>query len=66
MKANLHPEYKEITATCNCGNVVKVWSTLCRNIQLDICSVCHPFYTGQQKIIDKSGRVEQFKKRFGG
>lgn len=64
MKTNTHPAYEEITATCNCGHVFKVRSTLCQDIQLDICSTCHPFYTGKQKIVDKSGRVEKFRQRF--
>ena len=64
MKTNVHPEYEEVTATCNCGHVFQVRSTLCKDIQLDICSTCHPFYTGKQKIIDKSGRVEKFRQRF--
>lgn len=64
MKTNVHPEYEAITATCNCGNVFKTRSTLCKDIRLDICSTCHPFYTGKQKIIDNSGRVEKFRQRF--
>lgn len=64
MQTDTHPKYQEITATCSCGNVFKTRSTLCRDIQLDICSTCHPFYTGKQKLVDKSGRIEQFRKRF--
>ena len=64
MKTNTHPKYEEISATCSCGHVVKTKSTLCRDISLEICSNCHPFYTGQQKIIDTAGRVDQFNKRF--
>lgn len=65
MKQNIHPEYKEITATCGCGNVIETSSTLCRDITLDVCSACHPFYTGRQKILDTGGRVDRFRKRFG-
>ena len=65
MKSEIHPEYKEITATCSCGNVIKTGSTLCKDIHLDICAKCHPFFTGQQKVIDAGGRIDKFKKRFG-
>ncbi|QNS01739.1 MAG: 50S ribosomal protein L31 [Buchnera aphidicola (Pentalonia nigronervosa)] len=64
MKKNTHPRYIKITATCSCGNIIEIFSTIDRNINLDICSKCHPFYTGQQRIIDTGGRVERFKKRF--
>jgi large subunit ribosomal protein L31 len=65
MKSNIHPEYKDITATCACGNVIKTRSTICKDLHLDVCSACHPFYTGKQKIVDSGGRVDKFKKRFG-
>jgi len=65
MKANIHPEYNEIKATCSCGNVVATRSTLNADIHLEVCSACHPFYTGKQKILDAGGRVERFRKRFG-
>jgi len=65
MKADTHPEYAEITATCSCGNVIKTGSTLGEDIHLEVCSNCHPFYTGKQKILDAGGRVEKFRKRFG-
>jgi len=65
MLKDIHPEYKEIKATCSCGNVITVQSTLKEDITLDVCSACHPFYTGQQKLVDTSGRVERFEKRFG-
>lgn len=64
MRANIHPKYEEITATCSCGNVIKTKSTVGRNLTLEICSNCHPFYTGQQKIVDTAGRVDKFNKRF--
>ena len=65
MSKDIHPEYKEIKATCSCGNVIKVKSTLKEDINLDVCSSCHPFYTGKQKLVDTGGRVERFEKRFG-
>lgn len=65
MKADIHPGYEEITATCSCGATHKTRSTLCKDIHLDVCSACHPFYTGKQKVMDTGGRVDRFKKRFG-
>lgn len=65
MKANIHPKYEEMVATCSCGNVIKTRSTLCKDIHLEVCSECHPFYTGKQKILDTAGRIDRFNKRFG-
>ncbi|CAD5249912.1 50S ribosomal subunit protein L31 [Alteromonas sp. 38] len=65
MKNGIHPEYAEMTATCSCGNVMKIRSTLGKDINLDVCSACHPFYTGKQRNVDTGGRVDRFKKRFG-
>ncbi|MCO7224483.1 50S ribosomal protein L31 [Pleionea sp. CnH1-48] len=65
MRDGIHPNYEQISATCSCGNVIKVGSTLCRDISLDVCSECHPFFTGKQKIVDSGGRVDRFRKRFG-
>ena len=64
MKQGIHPEYKEVTATCSCGNVIKTRSTLDKNINLDVCGNCHPFYTGKQRVVDTGGRVERFNSRF--
>ncbi|MBQ3162656.1 MAG: 50S ribosomal protein L31 [Oscillospiraceae bacterium] len=64
MKAGIHPDYKETTITCACGNVINTRSTK-ENIKVEICSKCHPFYTGKQKLVDTGGRVDRFKKRFG-
>ena len=64
MKAGIHPDYKETTITCACGNVINTRSTQ-ENIKVEICSKCHPFYTGKQKLVDTGGRVDRFKKRFG-
>ncbi|MCP4598860.1 50S ribosomal protein L31 [Neptuniibacter sp.] len=66
MKAGIHPEYSEISATCSCGNVVKTKSTLGKDLHLDVCSACHPFYTGKQKEATSGGRIDRFNKRFGG
>ena len=65
MKAEIHPKYAEITVTCSCGNVIKTRSTLCEDMHIDVCSACHPFYTGKQKMLDSGGRVDRFRKRFG-
>jgi large subunit ribosomal protein L31 len=65
MRQEIHPEYTEIKATCSCGNVIVIKSTLKEDIKLDVCSACHPFYTGKQKLVDTGGRIERFEKRFG-
>jgi len=65
MREAIHPEYKAVTATCSCGNTIEIKSTLTDNLQLDVCSECHPFYTGKQKLVDTGGRVDKFRKRFG-
>ncbi|WP_298441041.1 50S ribosomal protein L31 [uncultured Ferrimonas sp.] len=65
MKDGIHPKYAEITANCSCGNVIKTRSTVGKDLHLDVCSECHPFYTGKQKVADTGGRVEKFKNRFG-
>lgn len=66
MRADIHPQYNDISATCSCGNVIETRSTLAENIHIDVCSKCHPFYTGKQKVVDTGGRIDRFKKRFGG
>lgn len=66
MKNGIHPEYTEISASCSCGNVVKTSSTIGKDIHIDVCSQCHPFYTGKQKDATTGGRVDRFNKRFGG
>ena len=63
MKAEIHPEYTETTITCACGNVVHTRSTK-QNIRVEICSQCHPFFTGEKKYVDTAGRIERFKKRY--
>ena len=63
VKEGIHPEFKKTTITCHCGNVIETMSTK-ENIKVEICSKCHPFYTGKQKLVDTGGRVDRFKKRF--
>ena len=63
MKKGIHPEYKMATATCACGNVMNVGSTR-EEIKIEICSSCHPFFTGKQKLVDTAGRIERFRKRY--
>lgn len=63
MKQGIHPEYVETTISCVCGNVIKTRSTK-KDIKVEICSKCHPFMTGKQKIMDTAGRVERFKKKY--
>jgi len=65
MKSNIHPKYTDVTLTCSCGNVIHTRSTLCRDMLIDVCSSCHPFFTGKQKMLDSGGRVDRFKRRFG-
>lgn len=66
MKAEIHPNYGTLSATCSCGNVIAVGSTLSDSIHVDVCSQCHPFYTGKQKVVDTGGRIDRFNKRFAG
>jgi large subunit ribosomal protein L31 len=65
MRSGIHPEYVECTVTCGCGNVFTTRSTKPK-ITIEICSACHPFFTGTQKFVDTAGRVEKFQKKFGG
>lgn len=64
MKKELHPQYVQATITCACGNVVETRSTL-KEAHVDICSSCHPFFTGKQKLVDTAGRVERFRRKYG-
>ena len=65
MKENLHPEYKATTITCACGNTFKTGSCVGGDaIKVDICNKCHPFFTGKQKVVDASGRLDKFKKKY--
>jgi len=65
MKQGIHPKYEEIDVTCSCGNVFKTRSTNVRPLHIEVCSSCHPFYTGKQKIVDTAGRVERFRQKYG-
>jgi large subunit ribosomal protein L31 len=65
MKNDIHPKYIEMKANCSCGNVISTRSTRAKDIHLDVCSACHPFYTGKQKAAETGGRVDKFNKRFG-
>jgi large subunit ribosomal protein L31 len=64
MKAGIHPEYKQINVTCTCGNAFETRSTIGHDLQVEVCSNCHPFYTGKQKVVDTGGRVDKFRKRY--
>ena len=66
MKTEIHPEYAEVSVTCACGNTFTTRSTLCSDARVEICSACHPFYTGKQKFVDTAGRVEKFQRKYGG
>ena len=64
MKADTHPDYSDIKVICSCGNSFETKSTLGKELHVEICSACHPFYTGQQKLMDTAGRVDKFRKRY--
>ena len=64
MKPGIHPEYSDITVTCACGNTFQTRSTMGSDLQIEICSACHPFYTGKQKVVDTAGRVGKFQARY--
>jgi large subunit ribosomal protein L31 len=66
MKDAIHPEYKSINVTCSCGNAFTTRSTVGHDLQVEVCSSCHPFYTGKQKIVDTAGRVDKFRKKYSG
>lgn len=65
MKNGIHPEYVECTVRCACGETFVTRSTKGSELRVDICSKCHPFYTGKQKLVDTSGRVDKFNKKYG-
>lgn len=64
MKPDIHPEYNELTVTCSCGNTMTTRSTA-KELNIEVCSSCHPFYTGKQKLVDTAGRVDRFNQKFG-
>jgi large subunit ribosomal protein L31 len=65
MRQGIHPEYNEIKVTCSCGESFKTRSTAGKDLLLEVCSKCHPFYTGKQKIVDTAGRVDRFQQKYG-
>ena len=65
MKKNIHPAYQATTVQCACGNIMETRSTLKERLQVDICSACHPFFTGKQRFVDVAGRIDRFEKKFG-
>lgn len=66
MKPEIHPQYKDIKVTCSCGSTFVTRSTLDKDsLSLEVCSACHPFYTGTQKIVDTAGRVDRFRQKYG-
>ncbi len=67
MKPEIHPEYKDVNVICSCGNSFNTRSTMAKDdLNIEVCSQCHPFYTGKQKILDSAGQIDKFRKRFGG
>ena len=64
MKQGIHPEYNEITVTCSCGNSFQTSSTMNKNLHVEVCAACHPFYTGKQKILDTAGRIDKFRQKY--
>ncbi|VAW92524.1 LSU ribosomal protein L31p @ LSU ribosomal protein L31p, zinc-dependent [hydrothermal vent metagenome] len=66
MKADIHPKYSDVTVTCSCGNTFQTGSTVGKDaLNIEVCSSCHPFYTGKQKIVDTAGRVDKFRQKYG-
>lgn len=65
MKPDIHPNYSEVAVTCSCGNTFNTRSTMNRALNIEVCSSCHPFYTGKQKIVDTAGQVDKFRRRYG-
>ena len=63
MKPDIHPDYGEIKVSCSCGQEFTTHSTLGKDLQVEVCSACHPFYTGKQKMVDSGGRVDKFRRR---
>jgi large subunit ribosomal protein L31 len=65
MQAGIHPEYNDITVTCSCGNTFTTRSTMKKNLNVEVCAACHPFYTGKQKMVDTAGRIDKFRQKYG-
>jgi len=64
MKPEIHPEYSQITVICGCGNEFVTGSVLGKDLHIEVCSACHPFFTGKQRVVDTAGRVDKFRKRY--
>jgi len=65
MKAEIHPNYADVTVSCSCGNSFETRSTAGKALTIEVCSQCHPFFTGKQKIVDTAGRVDKFRQKYG-
>jgi len=65
MKPEIHPQYTVVTISCVCGNVFQTRSTMAKDFGVEICSVCHPFFTGKQRLVDTAGRVDRFRRKYG-
>lgn len=65
MKADIHPAYDDVTVTCSCGNSFQTRSTAGKDLTIEVCAQCHPFYTGKQKMLDSGGRVDRFRRKYG-
>ncbi len=65
MKQDIHPAYKVISVQCSCGNSFQTRSTLSKDLHVEVCAACHPFYTGKQRLVDTAGRVDKFRRRYG-
>jgi large subunit ribosomal protein L31 len=64
MKTDIHPKYGEIEVTCSCGNKFTTRSTVIKPLHIEVCSACHPFFTGKQKVVDTAGRIDKFRQRY--
>lgn len=65
MKSDIHPKYEKVTITCGCGNSFETRSTAGHDLHVEVCSNCHPFFTGKQRIVDTAGQVDKFRRRYG-
>ena len=64
MKPEIHPAYAAVSVTCSCGNTFETRSTLGKDLHVEVCAACHPFYTGKQRVVDTAGRVDKFRRRY--
>ena len=65
MKPEIHPNYQPVSVNCSCGNAFETRSTLGKDLHVEVCAACHPFYTGKQRVVDTAGRVDKFRRRYG-